>query len=91
MTGDALGVSKALRGQTGAGQREALRTLASVTLQPLARQVEDEVRAKLDPKFTMTFPMIAKADIASRARAFASMVSAGMDAAEAKRLAGLED
>ena len=81
----------------GAGQREAWRRFWLGTVQPLSRLIEAECRAKLDPFCAITLDALRAADedgrsraVARRATAFKVMKEAGIDQAEARRLAGLE-
>lgn len=74
----------------GAAMREAWRQLLHATIAPLGRLVETELREKLDaPGLTLGWAELRASDIAGRARAFGSMVTAGMDVEKAARLSGL--
>lgn len=73
----------------GTGQREAWRRLLFGTIAPLARQVEAELSAKLETDITLTFDELRASDLAGRARAFQSMVTAGMEVEKAAALSGL--
>ena len=95
----AFGISPALFAERGdgAGQREAWRRFWLGTVQPLALLVQAECRAKLDPSAIVTLDALRAADedgrsraVARRATAFKVMKEAGIDQAEARRLAGLE-
>ena len=95
----AFGVPVALFAERGdgAGQREAWRRFWLGTVQPLARLVEAECRAKLDDSATVTLDALRAADedgrsraVSRRAAAFKTFRDAGLDTAEARRLAGLE-
>ena len=77
----------------GTGQREAWRRFLHGSVSPVARMVEAELRAKLDtPDLRLDFGTLYAADVMGRARAWRSMVGAGvtMDPDKAARLAGLE-
>ncbi|WP_419932029.1 hypothetical protein [Candidatus Poriferisodalis sp.] len=77
----------------GAAQtaREALRRFAIVSLAPLADRIALEFRSKLGGELTIE-PDPAVYDLQGRAGAFRAFVSADdVDAAEAKRLAGIEE
>ena len=90
----ALGVHPVLLGtQTGtaAAIREAMRLLMSTALGPLARAVEAEARHKLLAEVKISFPTLVASDIASRSRAYGSLVGAGMDPARAERIAGFSE
>ena len=72
----------------GTGQREGYRRFLHGTVMPLARLVEfAALEAGLD--VSLSFDALFASDIAGRARAFQSMVGAGMDAAKAAAQAGL--
>ena len=95
----AFGVPVALFAERGdgAGQREAWRRFWLGTVQPLARLIEAECKAKLDDGATVTLDALRAADedgrsraVSRRAAAFKTFRDAGMDTAEARRLAGLE-
>ena len=74
----------------GSGQREAWRRFLHGAVQPLARQVETELRRKLEvPDLALSFDSLFASDLAGRARAFQSMVNGGLDIAAAAGLAGL--
>ena len=81
----------------GAGQREAWRRFWLGTVQPLALLVQAECKAKLDPSCVVTLDALRAADedgrsraVSRRAAAFKTFRDAGLDTAEARRLAGLE-
>ena len=80
----------------GSGQRESWRRFWLGTVQPLARLVEAECRAKLDPSCAITLDALRAADedgrsraVARRAQAFKVLVETGVDRDEARNLAGL--
>ena len=80
----------------GAGQREAWRRFWLGTVQPLAVQIQQEVRAKLDPGATVTLEALRAGDedgrsraTMRRAQAFKTLKEAGIETGEARRLAGL--
>ena len=85
----ALGVPSALLSGEGAASREAWRHVIVTALAPLAKLVEHELAVKLEMPITITFPGLVQTDIAARARAYNSLVSAGMDPEKAEALAGL--
>ena len=88
----ALGIPPILyAGGDGGSMREAYRQLLVSSIQPLAQVILAELSAKLERPFTATFRRLQAADIAARARAFNSLVQGGIEAAEARILAGLED
>ena len=74
----------------GTSQRESYRRFLHATIGPLARLVQDELRAKLDdPDLVLSFDSLFAGDLAGRARAFQSLVGGGMDVTKAAGLAGL--
>ena len=74
----------------GAAVREAWRRFAHSTLAPLGEHVAAEFAEKLDaPGLALDFSSLFASDITGRARAFASMVQAGMDVERAAGLSGL--
>ena len=75
----------------GTAQRESYRRFFSLTVQPLASLLAAELSAKLEAEISLSFKGRFAADLAGRARAFQSMVGAGMDPAKAAGLAGLMD
>ena len=85
----ALGVPSALMSGQGSASREAWRHTLVTSLVPMARLLAAELSLKLEQEIEITFPSLATVDIAARARAYSSLVSAGMDAPKAEMLAGL--
>ena len=84
------GIPSSIHG-TGGSARESYRQFLSSTIQPLAKLVVEELAVKLDtPTLALDFTELRAADIASRARAFKQLVDAGMDAAKAASVAGLD-
>ena len=71
----------------GTAQRESYRRFFSLTVEPLAGLLAVELEAKIGLTFQGRFA----ADLSGRARAFQSMVGAGMDPAKAAALSGLMD
>ena len=72
--------------------REAWRQFLHGTIQPVAAMVATELGRKLDvPGLSLSFDRLFASDLSGRARAFQSMVGAGMDPAKAAGLAGLMD
>ena len=88
----AIGLSPALfaAGNSG-GAREAWRQCLHGLIQPLGQLVQSELRDKLDPGISLSFNALMASDLTGRARAFQSMVGAGMDASKAAALSGLMD
>ena len=86
-----LGVPIGLLERTdGAALRESWRQLLHSTISPLGRLVETELRGKLDaPALSFSWSELRASDISGRARAFGSMVTAGMPVDKAAALSGL--
>ena len=63
--------------------------LLFATIAPLGRLVVAELAAKLEGEVALEWDELRASDIAGRARAFQSMVGAGMDPSKAAGLAGL--
>ena len=86
----AYGIPSSIHG-TGGSARESYRQFLSSTIQPLAKLVVEELADKLDtPTLAFDFTELRAADISSRARAYKQLVDAGMDAAQAASVAGLD-
>lgn len=90
---NAAGIPPGLMAVSGAGtaNREDIRRLFAVTLQPISILIRDELRRKLEDD-TLVVDVGAharEADLASRARGFQSLVGGGMSVAEAVALSGL--
>ena len=88
---NACGIPIGLTGETdGTGARESYRQFLHATIQPVSKLVEAELAVKLDiPDLSLTFDELGAADISGRARAFQSMVGAGMTVEDAARLSNL--
>ena len=87
----ALGVPPPLfHGSDGVSAREAYRLLLVSTLQPIAELITEELSKKLETEVGIKFTRLQAADIQSRARAFGSMVAAGVDEADARAISGLD-
>ena len=87
----ACGVPAELLGNVQAqAAREGWRRFLHGSVQPLAEILAAELRRKLDePALVLSFDRLMASDLMGRARALGSMVKAGMEMAEARRLAGL--
>ena len=73
-----------------AALRESWRLFLHGSVAPVARQVEFELRMKLDaPDLSLNFDSLFASDLSGRARAFQSMVNGGMDVNKAASLSGL--
>ena len=87
----AMGIPAPLfHGTDGVSAREAYRLLLVSTLTPIAELIADELSRKLDTTVKITFRRLQAADIQSRARAFGSMIAAGVDEQTAMAVSGLE-
>ena len=73
----------------GTAGREAWRQLLFATVAPLGRLVVSELAFKLEGEVSLEWDELRASDIAGRARAFQSLVGAGMDLAKAAALSGL--
>ena len=78
-----------LGGVKEAAAREDWRRCFHGTILPLAGMFVYELSRKLETEVTFDFSKLAAADLASRARAFQSMVASGMDISKAATLSGL--
>ena len=89
----ACGVPVALLGRSdGTLLRESLRQLVHGTIEPAGRIVAEEIGDKIEePDLRFDFTALRAADVTGRARAMASMVSAGLSVDDAGRIAGLFD
>ena len=86
----ACGVPPILFGTSNAtGLREGWRQFLHASVAPVARTVEEELSRKLETDVRLDFTALAASDIMGRARAFGSMVGAGMELERAAALAGL--
>ena len=73
----------------GTAQREALRRFWTLTVQPLADLIAEELERVLERPVTLAIGQSAGvADVAGRARAFKALTDAGVDRAEAMRRVG---
>ena len=90
----ACGVDPVLVGWTrgdGTLAREAYRRFDRLGLQPVARTVADELRAKLDaPALSLSFDSLRASDFAGVARAFKAMVEAGVSVDAAAAILDIE-
>ena len=73
----------------GTGQREGFRRFLNLTLLPLGAIVEAELSEKLDVPVELNFDRLMASDLTGKARAFGSMVKAGLDLEKAAALSGL--
>ena len=74
----------------GSGAREGWRRFLFGSVRPVAALIQQELREKLEvPDLELSFEGLFASDLAGRARAFGSMVKAGMELSEAAALSGL--
>ena len=73
----------------GTAQRESYRRALFSVIEPLGRLVSAELSAKLDGDISLTFEELKAADLTGRARAFQSLVGAGMDITAAAAASGI--
>ena len=86
----ACGLSAALfEVGAGAAGREAYRQAITVLVAPLGVLVADELSRKLEVDINLDWRELRAADIAGRARAFASMVSSGLSMESAAAASGI--
>ena len=86
----AVGVNPALfSAGDGTAAREAWRQLLFGVVAPLGRIVQHELQAKLESDVKLGWEELRASDLGGRARAFQSMVGAGMEVEKAAALAGL--
>ena len=74
----------------GGAAREAQRRWIAGGLAALGRIAAAELSAKLEVDIALNFDALAQTDIQQRSRALSLMVQAGIEVAEARRLAGLD-
>ena len=87
----ALGVPPVLLASNpnGTAGREAWRQLLYSTVAPMGRIVTTELSAKLETDIQLGWDELRASDVSGRARAFQSMVTAGMNIEKAAALSGL--
>ena len=71
--------------------RESFRQVLHSLLKPLGALVVEELQAKLDPDAAMSFDSLRAGDITGSARAFGSLVTAGVTPQSAATIVGLDD
>lgn len=74
-----------------AGKREAWRQFLHGTIAQVGEIIQEELREKLDNRIRIDFERLFASDVQGRARAFGSLVSAGMPMAQAAMYTGFED
>ena len=87
----ACGIPASLFGDRGDGsaQREAYRRVLHATVAPLGKIVARELSDKLETAVAFDWAELRAGDIATRARAFKSMIESGLDLEKAAALSGL--
>lgn len=87
----ACGIPASMMGDRsdGSARRESFRYWAHAALQPLVNRLEAEFQAKLEMTVTLDLSPLYASDLTGRARAFQSLVGAGMEVEKAAGLAGL--
>ena len=88
----ALGIPPALLDPqaAGQGQRESYRRFVLLTVDPMLKTVQDELRVKLDmPELTLSTNDLAATDLVSRAKTAKALVDAGFTLGEAAAAAGV--
>lgn len=75
----------------GAVSREAYRQLLSACIEPYAALCSEELSRVLERPVRLGFHRLAAADVAARARAFGSLVQAGVTPESAAVIAGIEE
>ena len=71
--------------------RESWRQFLFGSVAPMAKLIAAELSAKLETEVSLEFGELRASDLTGRARAYASMVSSGMDRNRAEKLAGLSE
>ncbi len=88
----AMGIPAGLyQPREGAVSRESYRQLLTACVQPYAALAEEELAAKLAQPVRLGFHRLAAADVAARARAYGSLVQAGVAPDSAAMIAGIDD
>ena len=78
-------------GGDGNSAREAYRRLTRATIEPLGRLLAHEATLKLGAPVTLDFSALRASDVAMNARAFAALVSNGIEPSAALELSGLAE
>ena len=89
---DACGIPPSLSDSKapGTSQRESYRRFLHATLRPIGKLIEQELQAKLSESATLEFGELKAGDIASSARAFGTLVTAGVTPKSAAAIVGLD-
>ena len=75
---------------TGTAMREAFRQVLHSLLKPLGAILAEELQAKLHPEAALSFDSLRAGDITGSARAFGSLVKAGLTPQSAAAVVGLD-
>ena len=76
---------------TGTAMRESFRQVLHSLLKPLGAILAEELREKLDPDADLSFNSLRAGDITGSARAYGSLVTAGLTPRSAAAIVGLDD
>ena len=76
---------------TGTAMREAFRQVLHSLLKPLGALVVEELQAKLHPDAALSFDSLRAGDITGSARAFGSLVTAGLTPQSAADIVGFDN
>ena len=87
---EAVGISPSLFGANAGGgsAREAYRLFLHTVLTPLSKIVAFELSRKLG-QVEFSFGALAASDVTAKSRAYASLISSGMDADQAQKITGI--
>ena len=75
---------------TGTALRESFRQLLHALIKPLGALLAEELQAKLDPSAALSFDSLRAGDIQGSARAFGSLVKAGVEPQSAASIVGFD-
>ena len=88
----ALGIPPGLYSGSGGASREAYRQFYAVTVNPLAKLIEAELRVKLNlPELAISLDDLAAIDITAKSRAVGTLVQAGVPLPMAVQMAGFKN
>ena len=88
----ALGIPPGLYSGSGGASREAYRQFYAVTVNPLAKLMEAELRVKLNlPELAISLDDLAAIDITAKSRAVGTLVQAGVPLPLAVQMAGFKN
>ena len=86
---DTLGIRGLVGDAEGTAQRESFRQFLFASIEPMARMIEKEVKAKTDLDFRFKFDALHAADLTGRGRALKQLVDSGMSLDDALETVGL--